>query len=79
MSSLDRLIDGCRVVAEQADEDNDAFQSAILCEHLVRGTNLMNDLEAVKKEFTAYRRSLKAHFTAQDEDAEIEAMQSLTA
>lgn len=66
------------MVAEQVDEDDDAFLSAVLCENLVKVTALVNDIAAVKMEFTAYRRGLKAYLTAQDEDAEIEALQSST-
>jgi len=51
MGPIDSLVDGCRVVAEQADED-DAFKSANLCENLVRVSNSVNNIAGVRKQFT---------------------------
>ncbi|POS76294.1 hypothetical protein DHEL01_v205313 [Diaporthe helianthi] len=77
MGSLDRSIDDCWAVAKQAEKDDSAILSAILCENMIRVTSSVNDMDAAVNRFTTYRRCLKRFVAAQDQDAKLEALQSL--
>lgn len=76
MISLDRLLDDCRAIAKEADEDDTAFLSAILCENMVRATFWENDMDTAVSRFTTYWRCLKALVAAEHKDAKTEALHS---
>ncbi|KAG6361226.1 hypothetical protein INS49_009450 [Diaporthe citri] len=74
----DCWLDECWGIAEMANHDEDSYLSALLAEDIMK-THIPETIAAVRKDFPAYRRAVKAIVSAADEAGFSEAMASYAA